>query len=905
MHASSKPGSTSQPSDSLLPSPKAEVSTTAEVSAKAEVSPKAGVSTSSGTVDFVHRVASTGDEDPSSDRAINDGDQTVISQRPVAAPEEFYRTMPLSELAAMLEGRQLDHFAVDQMIGGGGMGAVFRGRDLRLDRIVAIKVIPAAKRDPETLRRFRLEAQAAAKLDHPNIARVYYVGEAEQWNYIVFEFIDGVNIRDLVEMEGPLSVDDAVYYTRQVAEALQHAHERDVVHRDVKPSNILVTANGAAKVVDMGLARNTALDKSTADATASGVTLGTFDYISPEQARNPRDADVRSDLYSLGCTLFFVLTGNPPFPEGTALQKLLSHGSQPPPDPRGWRDDLSDELYEITMKLMAKRPSDRYQKPSELISDLVMLAEVEDLPRSQSPGTLLFTPNIAQGSLLETNLPWLVALAFLLVSTLWLQSVQSLSNDYAISELEFKAREATAVELDTSSSGSATEVPNLPPRPAVLGPIPINAGLQNVSTQAPTDNPQSNVGRLPQIDAISTNDTSKPVVPTSYIGAIVVSPDLPVDVPPEAWENNLTDALRRVAQADLHEIQIRGRIRISRSLDIRGLDLRISGSPNSQAILEVDEELVRSAAEASAVFQIESAKLRLRGLVIEVNVADSAIARQGLFGLGSDTQLELDNCHVTVRDQPDANRFYVISYNDQPESGVSKRSRLANLTEPPAASDSILIRTTNSFIRGEGTYLRLNVTEDNLNKRIDMSLSNTLLALSGSVLEIKSPTGDVQSQRFVRMLCDQSTFVTQDAFAKLDYTGSLAPLLGLIRTSQSCVYWSNLDTPHVRIKGARRQSLLGNFNLLLLQGMNNSYDENIQDLCQAYLGPERIATFGFTEASTSGGWLGERGNESRVRWGNTGVPRLPLHSTQPADFAVADVLFSPGVSPANLPSANL
>ena len=184
--------------------------------------PDAGLSTSSGTIDHIpHALLERHHESPSIDGQSDD--RTVISQQAVAAPEEFYRSMPLPELAAMLEGRQLDHFAVEQMIGGGGMGAVFRGRDLRLDRVVAIKVIPAAKRDPETLRRFRLEAQAAAKLDHPTIARVYYVGESQQWNYIVFEFIDGVNIRDLVDMEGPLSVDDAVYYTRQVAEALQHA----------------------------------------------------------------------------------------------------------------------------------------------------------------------------------------------------------------------------------------------------------------------------------------------------------------------------------------------------------------------------------------------------------------------------------------------------------------------------------------------------------------------------------------------------------------------------------------------------------------------------------------------------------------------------------------------------------
>ena len=446
--------------------------------------------------------------------SIGDSDKTVISQRPVAAPEEFYRSMPLSELANLLEGKQLDHFQVEQMIGGGGMGAVFRGRDLRLDRIVAIKVIPASKRDADTLRRFRLEAQSAARLDHPNIARVYYVGEAERWNYIVFEFIDGVNIRDLVDMQGPLSVDDAVFYTRQVAEALQHAADRNVVHRDIKPSNLLVTAAGAAKVVDMGLARDTSLDKSSADATASGVTLGTFDYISPEQARNPRDADVRSDLYSLGCTLFFMLTGNPPFPEGTALQKLLNHGSQPPPDPRAWREDLSDELYEILMKLMAKRPSDRYQKPVDLINDLLLLAEAENLPRSRSPGTVLMTPSVAQRSLLEANLPWMVAVAALLGTTLWMQSVKSLSSTFPIPPALFAASgEANSASAKlqpntlqpTSESASPTPLPESSVESAKLPPFSESTRTNRDSTS----NPQAN-NSLPINPPTTNSPTNNP-----------------------------------------------------------------------------------------------------------------------------------------------------------------------------------------------------------------------------------------------------------------------------------------------------------------------------------------------------------------------------------------------------------
>ncbi len=434
-----------------------------------------------------------------SQSVISDSERTVISQRPIAAPEEFFRSMPLAELANLLEGKQLDHFQVEQMIGGGGMGAVFRGRDLRLDRIVAIKVIPASKRDADTLRRFRLEAQSAARLDHPNIARVYYVGEAERWNYIVFEFIDGVNIRDLVDLEGPLSVDDAVFYTRQVAEALQHAADRNVVHRDIKPSNLLVTANGAAKVVDMGLARDTSLDKSSADATASGVTLGTFDYISPEQARNPRDADVRSDLYSLGCTLFFMLTGNPPFPEGTALQKLLNHGSQPPPDPRAWREDLSDELYEILMKMMAKRPSDRYQRPVDLINDLLLLAEAENLPRSRSPGTVLMTPSVAQRSLLESNLPWIVAVSVLLGTTLWMQSIQSLSSAFTIPPANFSMSNESVLPAKNSLPS-----PQLPASDS-NSLVPFNEVPADIATTQNAGSPNGSASSNPSLSSTATS----------------------------------------------------------------------------------------------------------------------------------------------------------------------------------------------------------------------------------------------------------------------------------------------------------------------------------------------------------------------------------------------------------------
>jgi len=168
-----------------------------------------------------------------------------------------------------------------------------------------------------------------------------------------------------------------------------HAAERGVVHRDIKPSNIIVTPLGRAKLVDMGLARRFERDGHDQGLTQSGMTLGTFDYISPEQARDPRDVDVRSDLYSLGCTLFHMLTGRPPFPDGTVLQKLLQHQEEPPPEIRALNPEVPPDLATILAKLLAKDRDRRYQTPEQLVGDLLTVAGTLGL-RSLSPEGLVW-----------------------------------------------------------------------------------------------------------------------------------------------------------------------------------------------------------------------------------------------------------------------------------------------------------------------------------------------------------------------------------------------------------------------------------------------------------------------------------------------------------------------------------
>ncbi len=344
-----------------------------------------------------------------------DTQPTVITKTPALAQYPLTSLHP-RDLGRLLEGQRLGHFELHEFVGGGGMGAVFRAHDTMLNRTVAVKVLSQEQSsDEETLRRFQNEAQSAARLDHDNISRVHYVGEDRGWHYIVFEFIEGQNLRDLVDQQGPLDLAPAVSYTLQIADALAHASERDVVHRDIKPSNVLITPDGMAKLVDMGLARLHQIEPGADDLTASGVTLGTFDYISPEQARDPRSADVRSDIYSLGCTLYFMLTGQPPFPDGTVLQKLLQHQGDEPPDPTGFRADLPDDLVKVLGRMLAKSPEKRYQSPEELVADLTGIAGRHGLQATVPNGPIWISPSEVQPTFWQRHLPWIAPVVVLLV----------------------------------------------------------------------------------------------------------------------------------------------------------------------------------------------------------------------------------------------------------------------------------------------------------------------------------------------------------------------------------------------------------------------------------------------------------------------------------------------------------
>src|SRR5918998_829130 len=260
----------------------------------------------------------------------------------------------------------LDRYEVGRLLGAGGMAEVFEGRDRLLVRRVAIKV-PLAQHahDPDFAHRFRREAQAAASLSHPNIVGVYDTGTEDGTHFIVMEYVDGRTLKDVIRAEGPLYPERAAEVCADVCSALIAAHARGLIHRDIKPGNVMLTPDGKVKVMDFGIARAT----TSETITQTAAVVGTAQYLSPEQAQG-QAVDYRSDLYSLGCCLYEMLTGTVPFRGATPVAIAYRHVREDPAPPRLLNPDIPASLEAVCLKAMAKRPEDRYQTAAEFRADL-------------------------------------------------------------------------------------------------------------------------------------------------------------------------------------------------------------------------------------------------------------------------------------------------------------------------------------------------------------------------------------------------------------------------------------------------------------------------------------------------------------------------------------------------------
>lgn len=300
------------------------------------------------------------------DRGIDPSDPRSIADELVAR-NVLTRWQADKLLQRKHKGFFLGKYRLLSHVGSGGMSAVYLAEHVLMRRRVAIKVLPTARvEDSSYLQRFHREAQAVAALDHRNIVRAYDVDQEGSVHFLVMEFVSGKSLHDLVISEGRLDYIPAVEYMRQAAEGLQHAHRMGMVHRDIKPGNLLLDDKGTVKLLDLGLARFFE-DKEEHSLTIQHdeKVLGTADFLSPEQAIDSHNVDIRSDIYSLGCTLYFLLAGRPPFPDGALAQRLLAHQTKEPEPLSRLRSDFPRSLVPILERMMAKKPDARYQTARE------------------------------------------------------------------------------------------------------------------------------------------------------------------------------------------------------------------------------------------------------------------------------------------------------------------------------------------------------------------------------------------------------------------------------------------------------------------------------------------------------------------------------------------------------------
>jgi tRNA A-37 threonylcarbamoyl transferase component Bud32 len=262
-------------------------------------------------------------------------------------------------------------YRIVRELGRGGMGVVYLARQTVMDRPVVIKVInPSLLDRPDALERFRREIEAAAKLSHPNIVTAYDAEQAGDLHILVMEFVEGQSLAQVLQRKGPLPLAHACHYTRQAALGLQHAFERGMVHRDIKPSNLMLTPRGQVKILDFGLAKMVSENRPQSALTALNAYMGTPDYSAPEQATDARSADIRADLYSLGCTLYCLLAGRPPFQEETPVLTILAHLEKAPPPLPELRPDVPAAVWAVVARLLAKAPAQRFQRPVEVAQGL-------------------------------------------------------------------------------------------------------------------------------------------------------------------------------------------------------------------------------------------------------------------------------------------------------------------------------------------------------------------------------------------------------------------------------------------------------------------------------------------------------------------------------------------------------
>jgi serine/threonine protein kinase len=399
----------------------------------------------------------------------------------------------------------LGNYVILEKLGQGGMGTVFKARHRRMNRLVALKVLPAALANvPEAIARFQREVQAAATLHHPNIAIAHDADEAAGVHFLVMEFVDGPTLAAYVKASGPLPLAAAVRLAAQTARGLAAAHAAGIVHRDVKPSNLMVNRQGQLKILDLGLAQFHGEQRTTedgSDVTRTGSVMGTVDYMAPEQARDSKSVDHRADMYSLGCTLYFLANGAPPAPPGSAAEKLLWHQTIQPPPLDSVCPHAPPRLTELVARLVAKDPEDRPATMDEIAAELEACAA--EFPAGQA--------ELAIGA---------IALAHdHTSSTMGGTGIQA-----TLRELDPPRSSAPAPQPAPSAASLIAPPPPRRPRPNWLGPVCLIGGLATLAA----------VIAAPYINRPTAELPGGPSLPSGLGTAQVIPGDTPITKPPAA-----------------------------------------------------------------------------------------------------------------------------------------------------------------------------------------------------------------------------------------------------------------------------------------------------------------------------------------------------------------------------------
>lgn len=770
------------------------------------------------------------------------------------------------------------------------MGRVYRALDTTLNRPVALKVLSSEQAgDAETLLRFRNEARSAARLNHDGIVQVYFVGEDAGQPFIAFEFVDGVNLRALVEQKGRLSLAEAVSYTLQVAEALAHAASRNIVHRDIKPSNILVTADGRAKLIDMGLARLQAVDNPDGDLTASGVTLGTFDYISPEQARDPRNADVRSDIYSLGCTLFYMLTGRPPFPEGTVLQKLLQHQGDEPPDVRELRPDLPEEVSRVLRRMMAKEPRRRYQDPSKLIVSLLALAELAGLQRVGPGQTVWVAPREPEVSFLERHLPWLAPIVALggivLLLHLFWSSAGSPANQPAAPEAETTTAIASGVPMEglLPESELVPEVelaptdrkaqPSAPQPQETKGPAGQNAPADSIP-------PPSTKASLP-VQESSGNQSATPLAATvspaaSEQAAIaIVGPNQRI----VARYSSLAAACRAAADGDVIELCYNGR-REAKPVSLAGRQIAIRAGEGFQPVLYFRPTEVDPIRYSRSMIASMGSRLTLSNIALELEIPREIPADSwAMFQLSEGQELSLDRCVLTIRNASDQQTAY------HPEVAfVQLKAALATdvvMGGEIVAARRAAITLVDCIARGEAAFLHL----DDL-RPVNLTWQNGLLVTTEQLLLTDGGDRDPLPEETIQIDLQHLTAVVRSGLCCMNQTAFAPHPWPLQIRATDNVFVAAAASPLLEQLGVA--DIAEAMARLTWDGEQNSYQGFTVFWRIRPLGPgaaEQVMTFDDWQAY----WRPERERLSRwnqIQWRQLPASSRPPHMHTPADYAL-------------------